>query len=407
MVCIGSRGSRRKPPFDGGREPLKIAYLITRSDLIGGVQIHVRDLATALAVRGHEPVVLTGGRGPYTDALRSAGVAFVSLKHLAAAISPYRDARALGEICSVLGKLQPDLVSVHSSKASVLGRVAAHMLGLPVVFTAHGWNFTPGIARREAAVYRWIERLASPLASRTITVSEFDRKLAVAQRVVSAKRVVTIHNGMPDIDPSLRADPGHSPVRLVMIARFEPQKDHMTLFQALAGLSQEPWHLDLIGDGPLLPEAQAMVRELGLIERVRFWGQRMDVAERLSEAQVAVLITNWEGFPRSILEAMRAGLPVVASAVGGIAESVQDGENGFVVPRGDVEGLQQRLRQLLADSGLRTRMGRSGRQRYERNFTLEHTVEKTLAVYLQTVAGYQVRSHANDRGSIPTKAEQP
>jgi glycosyltransferase involved in cell wall biosynthesis len=406
-LCIGSRTSRSNRAFDARRDSLKIAYLITRSDLIGGVQVHVRDLAMALAVRGHEPVVLTGGRGPYTDALRSAGVASVSLKHLAAPISPYRDGRALGEICSALRKLKPDLVSVHSSKASILGRLAGRVLGLPVVFTAHGWNFTPGIARREAAVYRWIERLASPLATRTITVSEFDRNLAVAQRVVSAERVVTIHNGMPDIDPSLQANPGHSPVRIVMIARFEPQKDHATLFQALAGLGQEPWHLDLIGDGPLLPEAQARVRELGLIERVRFWGQRMDVAERLADAQLAVLITNWEGFPRSILEAMRAGLPVVASAVGGIAESVQDGENGFVVSRGDFEGLRQRLRQLLANPGLRTRMGRSGRQRYERNFTLERTVTKTLEVYHQTVAGYQVRSHANDRGSIATKAEQP
>jgi glycosyltransferase involved in cell wall biosynthesis len=275
------------------------------------------------------------------------------------------------------------------------------------VFTAHGWNFTPGIARREAMVYRWIEQLASPLASQAITVSEFDRKLAVDQKVFSAERVVVVHNGMPDIDPALRADPGRSPVRFLMIARFEPQKDHATLFQALAELRQEPWQLDLIGEGPLLPQAQAMTRDLGFGERVRFWGQRMDVAERLADAQVAVLTTNWEGFPRSILEAMRAGLPVVASAVGGIAESVHDGENGFVVPRGDAAVLRQRLQQLLGDPSLRIRMGRHGRERYERHFTLDHTVEKTLAIYHQTVTRHQLRAQANDRGNLPTKAEQP
>jgi glycosyltransferase involved in cell wall biosynthesis len=303
--------------------------------------------------------------------------------------------------------LQPDLVSVHSSKAAILGRLAARSLGIPVVFTAHGWNFTPGIARREAVLYRWIERLASPLASQAITVSEFDRKLAVDEKVFSAERVIVVHNGMPDIDPSLRADPGRSPVRLLMIARFEPQKDHATLFQALAGLRQEPWQLDLIGDGPLLPQAQAHARQLGLSDRVRFWGQRMDVAERLAEAQVSVLSTNWEGFPRSILEAMRAGLPVVASAVGGIAESVQDGKNGFVVPRADAAVLGHRLKQLLVDPSLRVQMGRNGRQRYEQYFTLDHTVEKTLAIYHQTVARHQLRSHANDRGKVPSKAEQP
>jgi glycosyltransferase involved in cell wall biosynthesis len=359
---------------------LKIAYVITRSDLIGGAQVHVRDLAAALIRHGHEPVVLTGGSGPFTDTLRDAGVETISLRHLLVPIRPHRDALALGELCSVFRHLRPDLVSVHSSKAGVLGRVAARVLGLPVIHTAHGWSFTPGIPQREASVYRWIERLAAPFATRIITVSEFDRRLALAHRLASADRVVTVHNGMPDIDPGLVADPARSPVRFAMVARFEPQKDHTTLFRALAGM-EEPWLLDLIGDGPLLPDAQVMVRELGLAERVRFWGQRMDVAVRLAAVQVALLITNWEGFPRSILEAMRAGLPVVASGVGGVPESVTEGETGYVVAQGDVEGLRKRLKQLAADPGLRMRMGRRGRQRYEGHFTLEHTVDKTLAVY--------------------------
>jgi glycosyltransferase involved in cell wall biosynthesis len=383
---------------------LRIAYVITRSDLIGGAQVHVRDMAAALTRHGHQPVVLTGGSGPFTDALRDAGVETISLKHLRAPISPRRDVLALGELCSVLRHLRPHLVSVHSSKAGVLGRVAARVLGLPVIHTAHGWSFTPGIPQREASVYSWIERLAAPFATRIITVSEFDRQLALAHRLAAADKIVTVHNGMPDIDPGLVADPAHSPVRFAMIARFEPQKDHLTLFRALAGM-EEPWLLDLIGDGPLLPDAQSMVRELGLAERVRFWGQRMDVAVRLARVQVALLITNWEGFPRSILEAMRAGLPVVASGVGGVPESVTDGETGYVVAQGDVEGLRRRLRQLAAEPGLRLRMGRRGRQRYEENFTLERTVEKTLAVYHQILAGNSIRPDGGDR--VPRVDAQP
>jgi glycosyltransferase involved in cell wall biosynthesis len=385
---------------------LRIAYIVTRSDLIGGVQVHVRDLAASLNQHGHEAVVLTSDSGPYVETLRAAGVETVPLRHLRAAIRPFQDARALFEIRSILKRLQPDLLSAHSSKAGVLGRAAARLLGLPVVFTAHGWAFTPGIPRREAAVYRLIEQLAAPLATRIITVSEFDRQLALSHGLASPDKVVTVHNGMPDIPSDLRADPGRSPVRLVMTARFEPQKDHRTLFRALAGLEDQPWQLDLIGDGPLLPEAEAMVRDLGVAQRVRFWGQRMDVAQRLAEAQVAVLITNWEGFPRSILEAMRAGLPVVSSDVGGIAESVRDGETGFVVPRGDAEALQHRLKELLHDPGLRTRMGASGRERYEKNFTLDHTVEKTLTVYREIAAASPVRSRVN--GSSPAaKVERP
>jgi glycosyltransferase involved in cell wall biosynthesis len=386
---------------------LKIAYIVTRSDLIGGAQVHVRDLASSLARQGHEAIVLVGSSGPYVTALRQAGVELVTLKHLGAAINPIRDVRGLVEIHSILKALRPDLVSTHSSKAGILGRLAARALGIPTIFTAHGWAFTPGIPRWEAAVYRRIERWAAPYASRIITVSDFDRELAVREGVTQPGKVVTVHNGMPDIDQRLRAQPGRSPVRIVMIARFEPQKDHATLFQALTGLLREVWQLDLIGDGALMSEAQAMTRELGLAERVRFLGQRTDVAERLAEAQIALLISNWEGFPRSILEAMRAGLPVVASDVGGIAESVKDGETGFVVRQGDVDGLRQRLRELLADPELRTRMGRSGRERYERQFTLTHTVEKTLAVYADVIAVTPERAHAEARSQIATKAERP
>jgi glycosyltransferase involved in cell wall biosynthesis len=365
---------------------LKILYIVTRSEPIGGAQVHVRDLASALLRWGHQPIVVTSGSGAYTGGLRAAGVQTLTLDNLGAPISPLRDLRALGEIRALLKAHRPDLVTTHSSKAGVLGRVAARSLGIPVIFTAHGWAFTPGVPPREAAVYRWVERLLAPLASRIITVSEFDRQLALAQGVSSSQKLVTIHNGIADIDPELRADPSRSPPRLTMVARFEPQKDHGTLLNALAGLKDQAWRLDLIGDGPLLAEAKALSRHLGLTDRIKFWGQRMDVDARLAEAQVALLVTNWEGFPLSILEAMRAGLPVVASAVGGIAESVRDGETGFTVPKGDVEGLQQRLKQLLADPALRVRMGRSGRQFYERNFTLTHTVERTLAVYKE-VAG--------------------
>jgi glycosyltransferase involved in cell wall biosynthesis len=383
---------------------LKIAYVITRSDHVGGAQVHVRDLAASMLRKGHEPIVLAGGSGPYTDALHAAGVKTFTVKHLVAAIRPHKDAVALAELWMILRQLRPDLISTHSSKAGVLGRLAARALRIPVVFTAHGWSFTPGIPSRQAMLYRGMERLVAPLASRIITVSEFDRELALDSHLAPPERVVTVHNGMPDISPALRADPGRSPVRLVMTARFESQKDHSTLLQALAGLDGA-WQLDLIGDGPLLPQIQSLADELGLKDRVRFWGQRMDVEQLLAAAQVALLITNWEGFPRSILEAMRAGLPVVASRVGGIAESVQDGETGFLVDRGDIEGLRRRLIEILNDAGLRARMGRSGRERYECQFRLEHTMEKTMAVYQDLIADPDVRrgSERSDRIAARSK----
>ncbi len=366
---------------------VRIAYIVTRADPLGGVQIHIRDLAAALQAQGHAPTVITSGSGPFLDQLRAQNTPAVVLPHLTVPISPLHDARALLEMRTVLRELRPDLIAAHSSKAGVLGRLAGRSLRIPVVFTAHGWSFTPGIPALQAAMYRRIERLVGPSATRIITVSEFDRQLALDARIAGRDRVVTVHNGIPDISPDLRADPGASPARLVMVARFGAQKDHPTLLHALAGIPDLPWELDLIGDGPLMDQVKSLAGTLGISDRVHFLGQRTDVEQVLARAQVNLLVSNWEGFPLSILEAMRAGLPVVASSVGGIDESVREGETGYLVPRGGVDELRDRVTTLLLSPALRSSLGAAGRTRYEQDFLLSHSVSKTLAVYQGALAG--------------------
>jgi glycosyltransferase involved in cell wall biosynthesis len=364
---------------------MNIALMVTRADPVGGAQIHVRDLAISARAHGHAPTVITSGTGPFLDDLRAEQIPVVVLRHLAAPISPLRDLRAYHEVRKTLGDVQPDLVATHSSKAGILGRLVARQLRLPVVFTAHGWSFTPGIASLQASVYRGIERVAAPLSSKIITVSEFDRQLALKARITTEDRVITVYNGIPDVPLSRRANPAGEPVRLMMVARFEPQKDHATLLQALAGLIDRSWELDLIGEGPLRSRMEALSASLGLQSRVRFLGQRTDVDQCLAGAHVSVLATNWEGFPLTILEAMRAGLPVVASSVGGVSEAVRDQQTGFLVPRADVPVLRSAIDRLLASPRLRAEMGTHGRTVWEQNFTLEQMVERTLAIYEQVV----------------------
>jgi glycosyltransferase involved in cell wall biosynthesis len=364
---------------------VNITYVITRAHPIGGAQIHVRDLAVSLQAQGHACSVVTGGTGLFVDMLRAERVPTTILRHLILPIHPLHDALALREIHRALATLRPDLVAAHSSKAGILSRIAARMLGIPVILTAHGWNFTPGIASAPAYMYRQFERWAGPLTSKIIAVSEYDRQLALQAGIVPEEKVVTVYNGMGDVGPELRARPGQTPVRLVMVARFGAQKDHPTLLRALAGLLDLPWEIDLIGDGELMAQTQALAAELGLSNRIHFLGQRRDVDLLLARAQVSILATNWEGFPLSILEAMRAGLPVIATEVAGIGESVQDGETGYLVPRGDVEALRDRIRRLLTDAMLRTRLGAAGRTRFEQHFTLPLFVQNTLAVYEEVV----------------------
>ena len=362
---------------DGGR--LKVVFVITRADSVGGATVHVRDLARALLTAGHDARVLVGGEGPVTDAFRAAGVPYRALQHLARPVSLRQDLAGFRELRTALRAERPDLVSTHTSKAGFLGRLAARSLGIPAVYTPHCWSFADGFPG--ARLYLWAERCARPFGRRTITVSEAERNEAIARRVGPPGHFMTVHNGMPDIPADLRARPGASPPHLVMIGRFEPQKDHATLLQALAHLRDAPWTLECVGDGPLRPQAEALARDLDLADRVDFPGYRPDVSERLSRAQLFVLATNWESFPRSILEAMRAGLPVVATAVGGTAEAVRDQRTGFLVPRGDAGVLAAQLRRLVLDAPLRIKFGAAARRRYEARFTHQRMVADTIRVW--------------------------
>lgn len=359
--------------------------MITRADELGGSQIHVRDLSAALQSRGHQVAVFAGRRGILSRQLTRLAVRHVEIPELARELNPMRDAVALYRLRAALRDFGPDLVSTHCAKAGVLGRFAARSLRVPALFTAHGWAFAEGVPALRRRLYRWMERSATPLARRIIVVSDSDRQTAIRERVASPRKLRLIYNGMHDVDADQRARPDSAPVRLVMIARMCEQKDHPTLLRALAELRDLEWHLDLIGDGPLRDDTGNLVEELGLAERISVLGLREDTVQLLARAHIYLLVSNWEGFPRSILEAMRAALPVIATEVGGVSESVGDGTSGFLVPRSDVRVLADRLRRLIESPSLRLTMGKEGRVRYEQRFTFERVLDETLVVCREVV----------------------
>lgn len=361
---------------------MKLAYVITRADAVGGASIHVRDLARAMRDRGHEVSVLIGGAGPVTEQLAAAGIPFRSLRWLQRAIHPVRDLLALRELTGALRDLRPDLVSAHTAKAGLLGRAAAARAGIPAVYTPHGWTIGSRISRVAGPVFTLLERVAARWSAAIVCVCEAERTLALRHGIGPAERLRVIHNGMPDLpEGQLRANPAREPVRLCTVARMEAPKDHVTLLQALGGLRDIRWQLDLIGDGPLFPELRGLAESLGIADRLVWHGYLPDPAAVLAEAQVFVLSSRSEAFPRSILEAMRAGLPVVASAVGGVSEAVESGTSGLLVPPGDVTSLRVALAQMLQNGSFRQLSGIAGRQIYEERFRFETMAEKTLALY--------------------------
>lgn len=370
-----------------GVESIKIAMIITRADDLGGAQSHVRDLAPALVSGCFEVVVLGGLGGVLFDQLAKQGICCRKLEHLVHPIRPFSDWRATCEIRDVLREIKPDLVATHSNKAGLLGRFAARSLGIPAVHTSHGFLFSGKKLNISGRFYRIIEKIASRFCSAVIAVSESEYAYAVDLNVIPREKIAVVHNGIPDLSDRFRARPGREPVRLVMVARFADPKDHETLLRALGNLKGLNWSLQLVGDGYKKVLAEELAAKLGIADRVEFAGVREDVEVLLADSAIFVLSSRREGFPISILEAMRAGLPVVAADCGGIGEAVANGETGLLFPPGDPDVLEKRLEKLIKNPALRQKMGQAGRERYRDNFTLAQMVDKTAAVY-KTIAGH-------------------
>lgn len=388
---------------------MKIAYVITRGDAVGGASIHVRDMARAMLDRGHEAMVFIGGEGAVTDQLACAGVPYRRLAHMGRTVRPWRDLRALLELTAALREFGPRLVSTHTAKAGWIGRAACARLGVPAVHTPHGWPVAGRLPGPQAALFAAAERMAARWARAVICVCEEERRVALAHRFAAPPQARVVYNGVRDVAENLRARPAAEPVRLVCVARFDAPKDHGTLLDAVARLAALDWQLDLVGEGPLEAAIRARAARLGIAARVHFLGYLPDAAPALARAQIFVLPSRSEAFPRSVLEAMRAGLPVMASAVGGLAEAVDNKVNGVLVPHSDAGALSAALGELIRDACRRNQMGAAGRHIYDSRFRLERMVESTVAVYESVLAAsrnqYERTARPEGTGDEPCMPE--
>jgi glycosyltransferase involved in cell wall biosynthesis len=362
---------------------MHILYLITRAEM-GGSQTHLADLLNGFR-HEFQLTLATGEEGYLTEEARNLGIPVYVLSRLVQPLSLIDDACALRDIVRLLRRLRPDVLHCHTSKAGILGRAAARTVRTPAVFTAHTWCFAEGTSTLWKVVGTPSERFAARWTEKIIAVSDSNYKLAIKQRVAQPDKIVTVHNGIADTIHRARPDRAGIP-RIVMVARFVPQKNQLQLIEALANM-EFPFRLTFVGDGPNRPAAEDRARQLNFASRVEFLGTRTDTDRILSDSDVFVLSTHWEGFPITILEAMRSGLPVVATDVDGVREAVLDGETGYLVQRGDTPELTAKLRLLLSSPDLRAQLGSAGRRRYESEFTRAVMLAKVSAIYEGIVSG--------------------
>ena len=363
---------------------MKIFFVSARGDSFGGASLHVRDMARRLMDDGHEVKIAVGGTPDMEvpKRFREKDLDFICIPSMGRSINPFKDFRAIANLRKEIKAFGPDLVSTHASKAGALGRVACMGLSVPVIYTPHCWSFVDGFPK--AWVYRLAEKCLAPFTSKIITVSEDEKLFGLGEGVGKVEQTICIHNGVFDNNAnqnnSSRSE-DDKPVRILMVGRFEKQKDQPLLLEALADLKELNWELTLVGAGPELDRSTALADELGISSKVDFAGYSSKVEEHLKDSDIFTLITHWEGFPRSILEAMSAGLPVVASDVGGSRESVINGANGYIVPQGEKEDLASALRSLILNSKLRAKMGAESRRMFVENFTFDHMYRRYTELY--------------------------
>jgi len=378
----------------------RIAHVITRLEL-GGAQQN-----TLYCVNHHDrsgfEVDLIAGRGGILDdearAIPDADIALVAyLKH---AISPVWDLVALFRLRAQLRARGVDLVHTHSSKAGILGRAAAFLAGVPViVHTAHGWSFNDSQPAWLRRVYVGLERISAAISDRIITVSARDRDRGRALGIVPVERYEVVRSG---IDPdefrqpatdreTVRRSLGIAPDHILVgtVSCLKPQKAPLDFVRAARTASSQNDRLRFViaGDGELRPRVEALVRELGLEEKVQVLGWRRDVTDLLHAMDVFLLTSLFEGLPRVVLQAMAAGAPVVATAVNGTPEVVRHGHTGLLVPPADPQAAAAAVLEMAGDEPLRRRCVRNARQVLGREFDIREMVPELERIYLSALEG--------------------
>lgn len=376
-------GFHRPASAASARRP-RLLLLITLAE-VGGAQTYVASLLPAV-VGDFEVTVAAHGAGPLRDAAQAAGARFVPLRSLRRPINPWRDLMGVIELVRLLRRERPDILHASSSKAGVLGRVAGFLARVPIrIFTVHGWAFAAH-SGSSARLYRWADRLVRPLTTMTICVSRRERAAGVTAGTCDAARTVVIPNAV-DVASVPRSRPDRRGRPLILaVGRLKAPKDFVTLVRALRSLPPGSFDAVIVGEGPDRSRLEEEIRGLGLEHRVRLAGERRDVPELLAAADLFVLSSASEGMPVSVLEAMAAGLPVVASRVGGVPEQVADGVTGLLVEARDPDQLAAALARLTRDPGLRARLGAAGRARAEQAFDLEPFRRAHVELYSRELA---------------------
>ena len=388
--------------------PIRIAHVAT---VDATLEVLLRPQVDYLRSCGYD-VEMVASAGPHTADLRRDGLV-VHNTYIPRHIEAKADMAAAVQLVRLFRRGQYDVVHTHTSKAGFVGRLAAWLARVPmIVHTAHGFYFHEGMSSRQRRIFETVERIAGYWTDLLFLQSAEDYDYVKRHHLIPAARARHLGNGidLEQFDRERLDDRqaveqkrdsliGKGDYFLVLMAAdMIERKGHIYLLRALELLQAHKQRLRVVlaGDGPLEADLKDFARAHGVAEMVRFIGYREDVAQLLSACDMYVLPSLSEGMPRSIIEAMALGRPVLASNIRGSRELIVDGVTGLLVPPKDEQSLAAAIAKLMDEPKLRARMGNAGRER-----ALSEFDERQVFSRLQ--AGYQgllrERGYVDDVGT--------
>ena len=362
-----------------------VMLVITKGEA-GGAQSHVLALCEALLAQVRFTVVIGGDDAPswLGDQLKGLGIQVLALPALQETLLPWRVWPALQGLVELMDTHAPDVVHAHSAMAGLVARMTRVQLDVPVLYTVHGFSFKPKVPWVRRQMASLAERALSRWTTQMVCVSQHERELAY-QLPIAHERVHVIPNGIAHLKAPLDTT-WHDIPHLIMVARMKSPKRHDVLLHALAQVRDKlgfELPLTLVGDGPLRAQYATLAEQLGL-QKVTWTGEVTYVAPLLAQHDVLVLLSDHEGMPITVLEAMRAGLTIVASDLPGIREQVIAGQEALLVTN-SVDAIAEQLVRLAQEPYLRKRLGKAAQQAFESAFTVERMAQRVLFLYQQCI----------------------
>ena len=393
-------GWHGRPAHDSRGPRAKVAHLITRL-IVGGAQENTLFTAEGLRTRhGYDVTLITGPplgpEGSLLDGAWREHVPCIVVSQLRRAVNPARDAIAFARLYTIFRRKNYDIVHTHSSKAGILGRLAARLARVKnIVHTIHGLPFHPYQSRLSHRAYVFCEKVAAKVSTKIVCVANAMVEQAVAEGVARRDKFLTIYSGM-DLDSFLQSGRLRAAARqrfgiaddervIGKIARLFPLKGHEYLFAAAEEIVKRfpRTRFLLVGEGILREKFQRALRHKGLADHFIFAGlvPPERIPEMISAMDILVHVSLREGLAKALPQAMACGKPVVSFDVDGAREVVKNGTTGYLVPPKNVPTLVDALNRLLQDEALRNRLGANGKRLVDPAFRKERMVDHIHTLY--------------------------